>query len=917
MKKRFVDKSADIQHFSLRKLSIGVASVLIGTTFMMYGGKTVHAAEENPNNNSDSNTNNTSESVDTKENTVALKNNYTTQSQVERDQKNPDDSAVNDANSSISLNNAQDQNYKDTSKLEINDNQLSNKDNGSTVKSELQVSENKASYATNSAQKSNANKSNSQQEVSQHTQANKSDTNDGITNHGVDPSQIATLKKAALKAMGMDTDLTDEQLAKLGLDRDTFLHNGIKYKVKANIDVHLREDLSKYFSWSQDPRHDANGDAHDSSVDISKEDDNTAAAMQAGIGRIVFNQLWAPYVNGGTIYINRGSKLSDKDAFRSVSNSQFAGGFESVVWDNQIANQVDINKVGTYNAAVDVMYKNKLGVSAGVKVIVVDPQGKTVYVTKNDPVDSASDDLISTSVPSGSTNIVWQSVPSTSTVGTQTGIISVTYPDNTTGQAKVTYIVSDPQGQDLVVVPGYEPKPGEIISNSSSMPAGTTYRWKTTAPDTKVPGSTVPAIVTVTYPDGHSHDVLGGVRVISATGKPAITVHVNDPVPDAKTIITNTSDLPANTTYTWKTQPDTSKAGTVPATVEVTYPTGVVQEVPTNVIVIGNNDNNPATVTIKDHSKEVIRVIVDNVPGQAQPTVTWQTVHYSRDVTYDTKTGAATKYGDWQADDTPTWAAYTAKGAKGYTPSITVVPAQNVTPDTQNTVVSITYTLNSQPTSPSNPSNPTSPTSPTTPTTPVNPTSPSNPTSPTSPTNPTTPVNPTSPSNPTNPTSPTSPTNPVQPTTAPVHPENPVNPTQPNNNNNGGNNSNSGNNGNQGNGNNTSGNVAPHATVTPKNGNGGSGTNENVAPGNGNTVNNINKHGSENVAPHAQSLANINGNGTNSNNLPKSNSNGNQNQLPQTGQSTKEEAMAAAGLMIAVGDGIFVMAGTQKRRRRN
>ena len=36
-------KGESQQHFSLRKLTIGVASVIIGTTFMFFGGRAVHA----------------------------------------------------------------------------------------------------------------------------------------------------------------------------------------------------------------------------------------------------------------------------------------------------------------------------------------------------------------------------------------------------------------------------------------------------------------------------------------------------------------------------------------------------------------------------------------------------------------------------------------------------------------------------------------------------------------------------------------------------------------------------------------------------------------------------------------------------------------------------------------------------------
>ncbi len=44
-KKKLFDRGEDHQHFGLRKLTIGVASVLLGTTFMIYGGHAVQAAD--------------------------------------------------------------------------------------------------------------------------------------------------------------------------------------------------------------------------------------------------------------------------------------------------------------------------------------------------------------------------------------------------------------------------------------------------------------------------------------------------------------------------------------------------------------------------------------------------------------------------------------------------------------------------------------------------------------------------------------------------------------------------------------------------------------------------------------------------------------------------------------------------------
>ncbi|MBP2058795.1 Rib/alpha/Esp surface antigen-like repeat protein, partial [Lactobacillus colini] len=67
-----------------------------------------------------------------------------------------------------------------------------------------------------------------------------------------------------------------------------------------------------------------------------------------------------------------------------------------------------------------------------------------------------------------------------------------------------------------------------------------------------------------------------------------LTANVGDEVPEAKSQIKNTGDLPADTQYAWQTQPDLSKAGTSTAVVRVTYGDGTYDDV-----------NIPVTVTVK------------------------------------------------------------------------------------------------------------------------------------------------------------------------------------------------------------------------------------------------------------------------------------------------------------------------------
>lgn len=892
MKSRF-DKGEGIQHFSLRKLSIGVASVLLGTSFMTFGAKTVHADSQN----NDSNQNNDDTSLKTttagKFNSAAAKNNYITQSELA--QKNQNNSKNNSQNKQATLS------VKKENKAEVKDTQDNSQK--SVEKSASPKADSQKSNTTGKAKNAVSDNKENQKNIS-NPKDNKRDTNE--LKIGQDKSltakELATNKATTAKtiyteaqirhAFDLDkSDLSDAQLKALDIDRDTYIRDGIKYKVTGTFDAYL-DNGQTFVGLPFHVTHNADGSFHN----LYYDDEYQINAVLMRVHKFGFHYAYAPIVQGGIVYIQKGNSLGFADAERGLPKN-YDDSYQNLVWDTRAQGyNVDTNKVGRYHGVVDITYKNQLGVSTGIKVVVLDPKGKTVYVTQGDPIDSAEEDFDFNSVPANTvSDITWVKgkLPSTSTTGTSLGHISVTFPDGSKGDAVVTYIVSDPQTKNETVYPGQAVTPQEIISNPGSMPAGTTYTWTNGAPNTTVPGSTVDGLVTVTYPDGHSHVVTDTITVISANGKPATTVNVNDPLPDASTIITNIGSMPQGTTYTWETQPSTAQPGQFPSVVDVKYPSGIIQRVPTTVIVVGSNT--PATITVKDNSKVVTRVIVDNVPGQ-NAIVTWQEVHYSRDVTYDTKTGKIVKTGDWAPTDTPTWAQYTAKGATGYTPNISVVAAQNVTPDMPNKVVSIVYTLNGQPTTPTQPTQPTKPVNPTNPTQPtsqpsqptnvppkpiVNPTSPSNTSNPTTPKQPTNipprpTVNPTSPSNTSNPTTPKQPTNVrPRPTVNPSYPKQPTNP---------------GNNGQQGGSTNHPG-ISSNIRPLPESGGNGSYTGT--------------------VAPKAE------GNGTGNGELPANNAAQAQSALPQTGESTQDEAMAAAGMAIAVGSGIFVMIGADKRHKIN
>lgn len=130
------------------------------------------------------------------------------------------------------------------------------------------------------------------------------------------------------------------------------------------------------------------------------------------------------------------------------------------------------------------------------------------------------------------------------------------------------------------------------------MPDGTTYTWSTT-PDVSEPG-TVPGVVKVTYPDGSVDEVPVNVHVGTPSTTPTTTTNAdqNDPtgkdvtttigiVPEPGTAITWPDGQPTGgtPTYTWSQEPNVYSKGQHPGVVQVTYPDGSVDYVPTTVTV--------------------------------------------------------------------------------------------------------------------------------------------------------------------------------------------------------------------------------------------------------------------------------------------------------------------------------------------
>ena len=226
-----------------------------------------------------------------------------------------------------------------------------------------------------------------------------------------------------------------------------------------------------------------------------------------------------------------------------------------------------------------------------------DPQAQPVSVDHG-ATPNAEDGIANKGTLPPGTTYDWKTPIDTSTPGTKPGTVVVTYPDGTKDEVPVPVTVGEeaalytPVGQDVPAKHGETPAASQGIANRGTLPAGTTYDWKTPV-DTSTPGDK-PATVVVTYSDGSKDEVPVTVKVkpqsdeFTPNGQDVPTKHGE--TPNAADGIANKGDLPAGTTYDWKTPVDTSTPGDKPGTVVVTYPDGTKDEVPVTVKVKPQSD---------------------------------------------------------------------------------------------------------------------------------------------------------------------------------------------------------------------------------------------------------------------------------------------------------------------------------------
>ncbi|WP_418526196.1 Rib/alpha-like domain-containing protein [Ligilactobacillus animalis] len=201
----------------------------------------------------------------------------------------------------------------------------------------------------------------------------------------------------------------------------------------------------------------------------------------------------------------------------------------------------------------------------------------------------------------------WKNPVEVSTPGEKQGTVVVTYPDGSKDELPVQVKVGTdadlytPKGQQVNTELNKEPEAKSGVSNSQELPVDTKYGWKNPV-EVSTPGKKQGTVV-VTYPDGSKEELSVPVSVLASTSdkkhaegpekvvpdadkyEPQSQVVNTDmgKQPDAEAGVSNSTDLPVGTKYSWKTPVNVTTPGDKQGTVEVIYPDGSKDELPVKV----------------------------------------------------------------------------------------------------------------------------------------------------------------------------------------------------------------------------------------------------------------------------------------------------------------------------------------------
>ena len=250
----------------------------------------------------------------------------------------------------------------------------------------------------------------------------------------------------------------------------------------------------------------------------------------------------------------------------------------------------------------------------------------------------------------------------TATVDEVTG--NVTYGDWTTGSF---------DSYDVPSVEGYTASQDKV--------EGTPVTADSTNSEVNISYTANDQSIKINYVDNN-----GGTTVKSDTlnGKTDQTVKTGITIPDGYVVDGN---VPTDYTFKAKDNADITVHLTHNnVTVTADKPKTTNDKLPDN-----PSKNYPSGVAESDLNKDIIRTINVTTPdGKTSTTI--QTVHLTRNATVDEVTGDVT-YSDWT---TGSFDSYDVPSVEGYTASQDKVDTANVTSDTQDSEVNITYTANPQ-----------------------------------------------------------------------------------------------------------------------------------------------------------------------------------------------------------------------------
>lgn len=142
-------------------------------------------------------------------------------------------------------------------------------------------------------------------------------------------------------------------------------------------------------------------------------------------------------------------------------------------------------------------------------------------------------------------------------------------------------------GKNITTTIGKVPNPGDGIANKADLLKGTRFEW-IKEPDVSKPtnGQPIKATIIAKYPDSKYYSTTTvEITVVDFTEAEKYTPEAQNLTikegenPKAEDAIKNKDDLPKDTKYEWKDEPDTAKAGNVDALVLITYPDGSSEEV--------------------------------------------------------------------------------------------------------------------------------------------------------------------------------------------------------------------------------------------------------------------------------------------------------------------------------------------------